>query len=939
MKHKAHRSNHRPHPPVSPILPVSSAETTRLRTEIGNFLRLNSTGQTKAASQALERLFCLRGRFQSYPLLQDILSGKVSCHKSGAVHLIGQAAISPVMQSDLDDAVADCRTLLQLPMPCILLQCLPQPADIHLTLESFPGLALIRLSSLSPGFPDHLRSVIYHEIAHCFLTCGVRFLDEGFAYFFTHRFVAGTAPEPDEYKTVPLPDLRTLLSRKANMLFEPDVLNQPQDDPDRPDESDEPDESENPTDPAPHASSNLRTCHAACRAGADVISTLFALGGADRIIHLFHQVSRASTEDDILHLVNHASEHTLWAITNQHASKKAIEANTASPVTEATIRTSIPDTLNQAQTELLEQTREALFYAWLNKTPCALDHSIARLEAEPFYTHPALLDCLISAQLNRAIIAFHHPTDPTTARSRPPHRRIVSARLATLAHIDMLLKAAECLPPGRLWCWRGTRAVLALMMARPNIIKVATAGQHAFTAFAHASRMIPDDPDLLIQYGCLLLNAPINHGGNRDLGVSKLRQAMQNPAYHDHAHGILLDYGIDDTQKPITPTITTAAATAPTTAPPPISPISPASATMITTTLPPEQGHSPVTTTEIFPLQAPVILQCSGLELTLSPVFTLQPGNFTVRRGERIGIVGRNGSGKTVLLETLLGLRKPHNGTLHQYFSEEASTENHTHYDRDVRQKMGGLIESADFPGLLKVREIINLHRTLYRHTNPTITYALGLNELITSYWQDLSRGQRQRVLLWLALSHVPEIAFLDEPSLGLDEWYLRSLRELFVTLPTTLIIISHAPSDLMSMTRILTMEDGRITADGSLYALMQNRVGSFKGKIKQHLTPDSLKHLFALPGLLRPPQLHQGSWEMAGNALFDQSFRQFIEQHRITSFSLEQSSISDFLAHLCQVDRFSRPRRSTIQSTVPPAPPADPPASSQTMPPSAQTV
>jgi ABC-type multidrug transport system ATPase subunit len=420
----------------------------------------------------------------------------------------------------------------------------------------------------------------------------------------------------------------------------------------------------------------------------------------------------------------------------------------------------------------------------------------------------------------------------------------------------MLLKAGECLPPGRLWLWRGTRAILAILLARPNVIKVAAAGQQAFKAFAKAEELIPQDSDLLVQHASLLLHAPTQYGGDRDLGISKLRQAMQDSLYREHARRILADNGVLVEDEVLEAQ--------------------------------PAQPAPHVSDT------APVLLQVDELEYRLSPAFTLVPGAFSLRRGERVALVGPNGSGKSMLLEVLLGLRHPGRGAWQWHFDGIAASSQITD-----RQRIGGLLQGADWPGYSKVSEIMALHRTVYARTEPAVTRALGLEELQGRYWRQLSRGQKQRVLLWLALSHVPEVALLDEPSLGLDEWHVRALRELLDQLPTSLLIISHVPADLLGANRVLCMEGGKIIAQGSLDELVQARVGVYRARISQTLSAQAVSALRTLPGLLGAPQQHDGVWQMHGSTAFDAAFRHFIAEQQVGAFSLEASSVEDFLASL----------------------------------------
>jgi len=750
-----------------------------LRDAAGAVLRQAAAGDGDGAALALERLVTLRGRFHAYPILLDMLEGRRRWRAQGSVYVLGGEELPPALLRNFDEAVAACASFLGLPPPCILLQCAPSGRDLHLTMESMPGLALVRLSSQAEGFAGGLRAVVFHEVAHCFLTCGVRLLDEGLAQLFANRF-GGATPLPQRADLAPA--LRPMLARDGDAMF--------------------------------GAGGDIAVYRAACRAGADLLEAVDARGGAGAIVALFRAVARAATDARIAELAGQASG-------------LPIEGAPAADTPEIKA--------------LVAQVQEAVFAAWVSKRAEDLAPGIALLEAQPVLTQPALLDAVLGARLNQALLHVH-------GGARLPAEQE--------ARIDALLKAAEILPAGRQWLWRGVRAILAILLAQPNIIKVAAAGQNALQAFAKAQELIAGDPDLLIHHASLLLHAPPNYGGDRDRGAGMLREAMQHPLYRAHAREMLLENGIDPGDEPLlVETLRSAPA-------------------------------------EVVSAQAPAMLEASGIALRLPSGFLLQPGDFVLRQGERVALVGPNGSGKTILLETLLGLRAPDGGEVRLAIGGPRQA--------SVRQQLGGLLQGADLPGQMRVGEIMTLHETIYRRTEPAVTRALGMEELRARLWQQLSRGQKQRVMLWLALSHVPALAMLDEPTLGLDEWHARALRELLARLPMTVLQISHVPADLLGMDRILCMERGKIVDGGALDELLPRRVGRFKARIGQQLPPAAEPALRALPALLHAEAVQDG-WLLQGGQGFDAGFRRFIEQHGVANFSLEASTIEDFLAHLAK--------------------------------------
>ncbi len=765
--------------------PIDMAGGDSLRRLGRQMLMQAAAGNADGASHCLQQLFALRGRFPGFAVYREVATGRLPVQEQGPVFVQGSAPLPDLLRQQFDEAIQHCRQLLQRPAPTILLQCRAEQQDVHLALEAFPGLTLMRLSTLSPDYPLGLRDTLFHEVTHSFLTCGVRLLDEGLAHHVASQ-AAGASLPPAQPEL--LPPLRRLLSRSADAMF------------------------------GETTDSDLRVYQSACAVGAELVAELLERQGSAGLCRLYEQISQAVSDAEIVALV------------------------------EAALGRSLPRVLSKApltadQQALVDRAREAMFAAWASKQPSELEPVITALAEQDYHSLPGLLDSLLCARIQHALLRAHNgdklPRDEE-------------------AGIDLLLQEADCLPAGRLWLWRGCRAVLAIALARPNLVKVAAAGQQAVAAFNRAAELIPDDPDLLVQHATLLLNAPEAYGGNRDFGVAKLRQAMQDPRYHHHAQRVLARYGIE----------TPEARTADTIAPPPPSP-------------------HPVN-------DAPVAIQIDGIQLKLSAAFTLAPGPLTVRRGERLALVGRNGSGKTLLLETLLGLRQPDRGQIRLEFASTAP-------GGDRRHLLGGLLQGGDLPGQSKVREIMAMHQVMYPRSDAEVTRALGLDELKEREWDVLSRGQKQRVMLWLALAHLPEIALLDEPTLGLDEWFVRAVRELWQQLPMTLVIISHHPTDLVGMQRIVCMNEGKIVDEGSLPELVERYAGRFKGQILQPLPAAAAEAMNQLPGLLHPPQPTPRGWLLQGGDGFDQSFRQFIDRHGVSAFSLEAASTEDFLARVAQ--------------------------------------
>jgi ABC-2 type transport system ATP-binding protein len=139
--------------------------------------------------------------------------------------------------------------------------------------------------------------------------------------------------------------------------------------------------------------------------------------------------------------------------------------------------------------------------------------------------------------------------------------------------------------------------------------------------------------------------------------------------------------------------------------------------------------------------------------------------NLVIPRGGVYGLVGANGAGKTTLIRHLLGLLRAEEGMVRVFGRDPAAD------PVGVLSRIGYLSEENDLPGWMRVDELIRYSRAFYPGWDDA--YA---EELRTAFGLDpaakiksLSRGQKARAGLVVALAYRPELLVLDEPSSGLD--------------------------------------------------------------------------------------------------------------------------------------------------------------------------
>lgn len=191
---------------------------------------------------------------------------------------------------------------------------------------------------------------------------------------------------------------------------------------------------------------------------------------------------------------------------------------------------------------------------------------------------------------------------------------------------------------------------------------------------------------------------------------------------------------------------------------------------------------------------------------------------LTLRLAEaRIGILGRNGSGKTTLLRLIAGLIAPDTGTV-RVDGFDPFADRHA-----ALQAIGILFQNPDHQILFPTVEE-ELAFGLLQLGQPRAEAARHVSAMLASegraHWakasvSTLSQGQRHYLCLLAILLMQPRTILLDEPLAGLDLPTQNRLARRFSSLPQRLLTITHDPSSLADVDRVLWLEAGQIVADG----------------------------------------------------------------------------------------------------------------------------
>lgn len=194
--------------------------------------------------------------------------------------------------------------------------------------------------------------------------------------------------------------------------------------------------------------------------------------------------------------------------------------------------------------------------------------------------------------------------------------------------------------------------------------------------------------------------------------------------------------------------------------------------------------------------------------------------NVSFSPGEITALIGPNGSGKTTMLKTVLGLVINEKG---QVLVNGKDIRNGYSY----RQSIGYMPQIAHYPENLKVNELISLVRTLRNnpdHTDEELKESLNISELIGKNLGSLSGGQKQKVGAYLAFLFNPEIIILDEPTAGLDPVSTEILKKKISKSKAQkklIIITTHIMQDAEELAdRLVYLMEGSVFIDDSIQSI-----------------------------------------------------------------------------------------------------------------------
>ena len=169
------------------------------------------------------------------------------------------------------------------------------------------------------------------------------------------------------------------------------------------------------------------------------------------------------------------------------------------------------------------------------------------------------------------------------------------------------------------------------------------------------------------------------------------------------------------------------------------------------------------------------VVKCINLSKKYDDILALNEVNLTIERGEFFGLLGPNGAGKTTLLKILTGQLRTTKG------EAEILGMNIENNLMEVKRKIAIIPEQESPPSFLTPREVLEMVSSIRKIDEPKIEYWIDffdLQPMEGRVCRNLSRGQKQKVMLAAAFISETELMFLDEPFINLDPIVQTKVRE-----------------------------------------------------------------------------------------------------------------------------------------------------------------
>lgn len=282
--------------------------------------------------------------------------------------------------------------------------------------------------------------------------------------------------------------------------------------------------------------------------------------------------------------------------------------------------------------------------------------------------------------------------------------------------------------------------------------------------------------------------------------------------------------------------------------------------------------------------------------------------SFSVEPGEFVAFLGPNGAGKTTTLKLLSGVISPSSGS--------ATVIGHVPWLRsnDYRRRFALVMgQKNQLWWDLPAQESFRLHQQIYgidRHrfqqTLGELSEMLDVQQVLGRPVRELSLGERMKMELIAALLHLPEVLFLDEPTIGLDvvaqhniQQFLKAYQQQY---GVTILLTSHYMKDIAALCRrVIVITDGKIQFDGSLSGIVDGFSSSkiLRLQLAEGQKSDGLEAIADVESI----QLPKVTLRCARSDV-TRKLAQILAQYQVDDIGVEDPPLEEVIAKLFQASK-----------------------------------
>jgi len=234
----------------------------------------------------------------------------------------------------------------------------------------------------------------------------------------------------------------------------------------------------------------------------------------------------------------------------------------------------------------------------------------------------------------------------------------------------------------------------------------------------------------------------------------------------------------------------------------------------------------------------PVAVEIDNLVVRYGEKTAVDGLSLTVAAGTVTAVLGPNGAGKTTTVETCEGFRRPDSGSVRVLGLDPLADHD------ELMPKIGVMLQEGGAWSGVRAVEMLRYVATLHTHPLdiPALVERLDLGSCGRTPYRRLSGGQKQRLSFALAIVGRPEIAFLDEPTTGLDPHGRREIWQLIRDLRAdgvTVVLTTHAMDEAEQLSdQVHVVSAGQVIASGTPDELTQHHTKSLEEVFLELTTP-----------------------------------------------------------------------------------------------------